>query len=203
MTEFLGSCIFLFVKQPYAVGDKCDIKGVQLEVDKISLMSTKFIRIDNKRLVQLSHNILNTLWIENLSRSKRLREHFTVLASPDTPYDIIKELRDDIAGFIENNRRDFCKDSVNIQLASISDLTKLELEIEIEHKVDFYELSPQSSKLMVPVQVLRRRASSRSKHKVQVGPSELPQAQGSFSSWSRGGGARGAVASHIQPDPLK
>ncbi|CRK34095.1 hypothetical protein BN1723_019975, partial [Verticillium longisporum] len=54
--EFLGSCIFLFVKHPYDVGDRVDIQGsekLQLVVDKISLLYTVFTRIDKMQVVQV------------------------------------------------------------------------------------------------------------------------------------------------------
>lgn len=55
--EFLGSCIFLFVKHPYDVGDRVDIAGPekeQLIVEKISLLFTVFTRIDKMQVVQVS-----------------------------------------------------------------------------------------------------------------------------------------------------
>ena len=54
--EFLGSCIFLFVKHPYDVGDRVDITGPekeQLLVEKISLLYTVFVRIDKMQVVQV------------------------------------------------------------------------------------------------------------------------------------------------------
>lgn len=55
--EFLGSCIFLFVKHPFDVGDRVDITGPekeQLIVEKISLLYTVFVRIDKMQVVQVS-----------------------------------------------------------------------------------------------------------------------------------------------------
>lgn len=55
--EFLGSCIFLFVKHPYDVGDRVDITGpekMNLIVDQISLLYTVFKRIDCMKMVQVS-----------------------------------------------------------------------------------------------------------------------------------------------------
>lgn len=52
--EFLGSCIFLFVKHPYDVGDRVDIGKVQMVVDRISLLYTVFTRIDLMQVVQVS-----------------------------------------------------------------------------------------------------------------------------------------------------
>jgi hypothetical protein len=52
----LGSCIFLYVKHPYDVGDRVDIVGPekeQLIVEKISLLYTVFVRIDKMQVVQV------------------------------------------------------------------------------------------------------------------------------------------------------
>ena len=52
----MGSCIFLFVKHPYDVGDRVDITGPekeQLIVEKISLLYTVFVRIDKMQVVQV------------------------------------------------------------------------------------------------------------------------------------------------------
>lgn len=54
--EFLGSCIFLFVKHPYDVGDRVDISDEQLIVEKISLLYTVFTRINTMKVVQVCHN---------------------------------------------------------------------------------------------------------------------------------------------------
>lgn len=61
--EFLGSCIFLFVKHPYDVGDRVDITGPekeQLQVEKISLLYTVFTRIDKMQVVQ----VRNRHWLQ-------------------------------------------------------------------------------------------------------------------------------------------
>lgn len=63
--EFLGSCIFLFVKHPYDISDRVDIYGPdginRLEVERISLLYTSFKRVTDLELVQIPNNILNTL----------------------------------------------------------------------------------------------------------------------------------------------
>lgn len=55
--EFLGSCIFLFIKHPYDVGDRVDITGPekeQLIVEQVSLLYTVFVRIDRMQVVQVT-----------------------------------------------------------------------------------------------------------------------------------------------------
>ena len=57
--EFLGSCIFLFVKHPYDVGDRVDIQGPEKQlmvVEKISLLYTVFTRIDKMQVVQVKQD---------------------------------------------------------------------------------------------------------------------------------------------------
>ena len=52
--EFLGSCIFLFVKHPYDVGDRVEINSTKMIVDRISLLYTVLTRIDRMQVVQVS-----------------------------------------------------------------------------------------------------------------------------------------------------
>lgn len=56
--EFLGSCIFLFVKHPFDVADRVDITNggekMYFIVEKISLLYTVFTRIDKMQVVQVS-----------------------------------------------------------------------------------------------------------------------------------------------------
>ena len=160
VTDFLGSCIFLFVKHPYYVGDRIEINRVQLYVHRIALMTTRFNRVDNGKFVQLPHSLLNTYWIENLSRSKRLKEYFTISISPDTDFQKIEDIEADLKTFVKRNDRDFKVDSVGISLSSMSDLTQLQLDIEVEHKVSILFQSPlqwfSEPFLYPPVMLLKR-----------------------------------------------
>jgi small-conductance mechanosensitive channel len=51
--EFLGSCIFLFVKHPYDVGDRVDISDIKLVVERISLLYSVFRRLDTGQITQV------------------------------------------------------------------------------------------------------------------------------------------------------
>lgn len=51
--EFLGSCIFLFVKHPYDVGDRVVVNDVQLIVERISLLYTVFSRTETEQVSQV------------------------------------------------------------------------------------------------------------------------------------------------------
>jgi hypothetical protein len=72
--EVLGSCIFLFVKHPYDIGDRVDIGTAgclnqeQFVVEHISLLFTVFRHVQGTavgRMCQIPNIVLNTLWVRN------------------------------------------------------------------------------------------------------------------------------------------
>ena len=136
VTEFLSCCIFLFVKHPYDVGDRVDINDAHLIVEHISLMYSVFRRVDSDKTVQIPHQIANTLWIENISRSRAMKERLTFSVSPATSNEDILALRSELQRFVtaDENRRDF-NDEVDIELLSVGNMEKLDLQVEIRHKV--------------------------------------------------------------------
>src|ERR1700753_4246101 len=76
--EVLGSCIFLFVKHPFDIGDRVDISSDPLIVERISLLYTVFKRVQSGKTVQVPNIVLNGLWIDNITRSKAMREQISV-----------------------------------------------------------------------------------------------------------------------------
>ncbi|KAK4239183.1 Mechanosensitive ion channel-domain-containing protein [Achaetomium macrosporum] len=140
--EFLGSCIFLFVKHPYDVGDRVDIQGPekeQLIVEKISLLYTVFTRIDKMQVVQVPNIVLNNLWIENVTRSKAMKEVIDVNVSFDTSFEDIELLRLEMENFVRapENSRDFQPD-IAIGVGGVGDCDKLTLKIVIKHKSNWH-----------------------------------------------------------------
>ena len=135
VTEFLSCCIFLFVKHPYDVGDRVDINDAKLIVEHISLMYSVFRRVDSDKTVQIPHQIANTLWIENLSRSRAMKERLVFSVAPTTSNEDILAVRSELQRFVkaDENRRDF-KDEVDIELLSVGNMEKLDLQVEIRHK---------------------------------------------------------------------
>lgn len=140
--EFLGSCIFLFVKHPYDVGDRVDINGPekeQLIVEKISLLFTVFVRIEHMQVVQVPNIKLNDLWIENVTRSHAMREVVDVNVSYDTSFEDIELLCAEMETFVRHpdNARDFMPD-VGISVGGVNDLDKLTLKITMKHKSNWH-----------------------------------------------------------------
>ncbi|KAG5930483.1 hypothetical protein E4U42_001055 [Claviceps africana] len=137
--EFLGSCIFLFVKHPYDVGDRCEISGSQMIVEKISLLYTVFRKTAQDQVTQVPNIVLNNLWIDNVTRSKAMTESLIVDVSFDTSFEDIELLRAEMETFVRHpdNSRDF-KPEFTIGVAGVNNLDKLSLEIKIQHKSNWH-----------------------------------------------------------------
>ena len=134
--EVLGSCIFLFVKHPFDVGDRVDLQtNDQLTVEHISLLFTVFKRVSTGKLVQIPNIVLNGLWVENVTRSKAMREQILLYCNFDTTFEDVEDLRQEMAAFVTDpaNSRDFLPD-IEIQVTGLAEMNKMELRIECCHK---------------------------------------------------------------------
>ena len=139
--EFTGSCIFLFVKHPYDVGDRVDINSIDLIVEHISLLYTVFRRVDSNRTVQIPNIVNNGNWIENISRSKAMSEQFSLAISAGTGFEEIEALRGELKEFVvkDENRRDYMPD-MRVEVLNVGDMSKLDLKINLVYKVSFLPL---------------------------------------------------------------
>ncbi|KAL3291807.1 serine/threonine protein kinase [Colletotrichum asianum] len=130
--EFLCSCIFInLVKHPFDVGDRVIIDGHELAEERISLLCFVFQKVGSNKPTQVPNINLNSMWVDNVSRSRGLRKRITVQIADDTSLDDIENLgrriRDEIG--VPGNRRDF-----HVELVSIGGMSKLEVYVEAKHK---------------------------------------------------------------------
>ena len=116
------------------MGDRVDINDSRLVVLQIALLYTVFSRADSGKLVQIPNNILNSQWIENVSRSRDMKEPIKVFIDYGTSFEDIQKLKDEMSVFVRDNPRDFLPE-IDIVISSINNLDKIELTINILHKV--------------------------------------------------------------------
>lgn len=159
--EVLGSCIFLFVKHPYDIGDRVDVGADQFTVEHISLLYTVFKRVNNGKIVQTPNIVLNNLWVENITRSKAMREQVSIFCDFGTSFEDINSLKQEMGAFVRDpaNSRDFHQD-IEIEVVSIAEMNKLELRVEIRHKSNWSNESLRAgrrSKFMCALVVALRR----------------------------------------------
>lgn len=76
------------------------------------------------------------MWIENVTRSKAMKEQLDMFISFDTTFEDIEALLSEMETFIRSadNSRDFHPDLV-LECTGIGNMDKLQLKIEIRHKV--------------------------------------------------------------------
>ncbi|KAJ4382338.1 hypothetical protein N0V86_002672 [Didymella sp. IMI 355093] len=145
--EILGSCIFLFAKHPYDIGDRVDITTEQLTVEHIALLYTVFKRVTNGKTVQIPNIVLNSLWVENITRSRAMREQVSVFCDFGTSFEDINLLKLEMQNFLRDplNSREFHPDT-DIEVVSIAEMNKLELRVEIRHKMNWSNESLRASR---------------------------------------------------------
>jgi small-conductance mechanosensitive channel len=136
--ELFGACILVF-KHPYDIGDRVSINGTELVVDKISLLYTEFRRIGNNALVQIPNNVNNANWIDNVTKSRAMKGHLTFSVSSGTSFTDTEALRKEMESFVQvsENKRDY-QPEIDIELISAGDLSKLDLRVELQHRVRFW-----------------------------------------------------------------
>ena len=134
--EVLGSCVFIFVKHPFDVGDRVDVDGRAYLVERISLLFTVFRCVADHRSTQVPNAILNTLWVDNLTRASAMHERLTISVSFGTTLAHIQSLREEMEFFVrdKDNFRDFQPD-LDIEVVGLgSDTDRLVLNVDLRHK---------------------------------------------------------------------
>ncbi|GFZ43630.1 hypothetical protein JCM24511_01350 [Saitozyma sp. JCM 24511] len=137
MQEILLSCIFLFVKHPYDVGDRVDIDGNSYTVAKMQLLSTSFRRVDGK-YVWIGHTVLAAKVIENVRRSGPTHETFTFEVAFDTSFEALQSLRARMLHFCKENGRDFLP-IFDVVVDDIPGQGKMVLKADIKYKSNWQQ----------------------------------------------------------------
>lgn len=108
-------------------------------MEKISLLYTIFTDLKGMQVTQVANIVLNNAWIDNLSRSKAMKEVVEVNISYDTSFEDIELLRLEMEKFVRHpdNSRDFQQDLV-IGVGGVGDCDKLTLKIVIKHKSNWH-----------------------------------------------------------------
>lgn len=128
--EVLGSCIFLFVKHPYDVGEHVMIDKSELLVEHIALLYTVFEQISTGVKTQTANNVLNGRWVDNITRSQIIREKLSIKVAVETSDDKIDQLREIMEGKMEKWTA-----KVTIEPVNIVDMQALELQCAVEYKL--------------------------------------------------------------------
>ena len=108
-------------------------------VEQISLLYTIFKHVNTHKLSQSPNIVLNNLWVENITRSKAMKEQLDMFISFDTTLEDIEILRSEMEAFVchPDNSRDFLPD-ITLEATGIGNMDKLQLKVEICHKSNWH-----------------------------------------------------------------
>ena len=138
--EFLQSCVFVFVKHPFDVGDRVSIygntgstmKGDDYFVKEISLLYTEFKKMEG-HVVQAPNSYLNTLFILNMRRSGGLAEAVPIVIRFGTTLEQIEGLRNLLLEFVRSEKREF-QGNILTELREVTEAYALTLNVVFFYK---------------------------------------------------------------------
>ncbi|KAH7076470.1 Mechanosensitive ion channel-domain-containing protein [Paraphoma chrysanthemicola] len=138
--EFLQSCIFVFVKHPYDVGDRVMIygnsgdlgRGDDYFVKEIALFYTEFKKMQG-HIVQAPNSYLNTLFILNHRRSGALAEAVPIIIKFGTTLEQIDRLRQCLLEFVTAEKREY-QTNILTELRAVQEVHWLELNVVFFYK---------------------------------------------------------------------
>lgn len=138
--EFLQSCIFVFIKHPFDVGDRVSIygntgalgRGDDYFVKEISLLYTEFKKMEG-HVVQAPNSYLNTLFILNMRRSGGLAEAVPITIKFGTTLDQIEGLRNHLLEFVKQEKREY-QGNILTELREVVEAHSLTLNVVFFYK---------------------------------------------------------------------
>lgn len=138
--EFLQSCIFVFVKHPFDVGDRVTIygntgnllMGDDYFVKEISLLYTEFKKMQG-HVVQAPNSYLNTLFVLNQRRSGALAEAIPVVAKFGTTIEQIEALRERLLEFVTSEKREY-QTNILTELTTITEAKSITVNVVFFYK---------------------------------------------------------------------
>ncbi|KAL0576656.1 hypothetical protein V5O48_005316 [Marasmius crinis-equi] len=138
LTEVLTSIIFLFIKHPFDVGDRVEIKKSTYTIKEIRLLTT--IMVDSTgTTVQAPNKVLNDetdsllQFILNFRRSPQLTETFTFDVAYDTTFEQLEQLRSKMFYFVQSQRRDYLP-AFDVNVIDFPEQTSMKLSADIKYK---------------------------------------------------------------------
>lgn len=138
--RFLQSCIFVFIKHPYDVGDRVQIygnsgdlgRGDDYFVKEIALFYTEFKKMQG-HVVQAPNSYLNTLFILNHRRSGALAEAVPIIIKFGTTLEQIDNLRTMLLEFVTSEKREY-QTNILTELRAVQEVHWLELNVVFFYK---------------------------------------------------------------------
>ncbi|XP_058225528.1 mechanosensitive ion channel protein 6-like [Rhododendron vialii] len=130
--------IFVFVTHPFDVGDRCEVDGVQMVVEEMTILTTVFLRYDNQKVVY-PNCLLATKPISNYYRSPDMRDAVDFCIHIATAMEKIAMMKDRITRYVETNSNHWHPAPV-IVLRGMEDMNRLKYSVWLSHQMNHQDM---------------------------------------------------------------
>ncbi|XP_058103861.1 mechanosensitive ion channel protein 10-like [Magnolia sinica] len=137
------SMIFIFVQQPYDIGDRCVIDGIEMVVEEMKLLTTTFLRFDNKK-IDYPNVVLFTKTISNVSRSPKMGETIEFSIDASTSEYTFNEMKMDIKIYIDSKPKRW-QPKHSVVVKAIEDPNKMKIALHVVHAIYFQNFPERNS----------------------------------------------------------
>ncbi|MED6173978.1 hypothetical protein PIB30_064684 [Stylosanthes scabra] len=136
--------IFVFVRHPFDVGDRCVIDGVQMTVEEMNILTTIFLRYDNEK-ISYPNSVLANKPISNFYRSPEMSESVEFAVDMSTPIESIAALKTRIKSYLESKPQHW-RPNHSIAVKDIENVEKMKMGLSVNHTINFQNYGDKSSR---------------------------------------------------------
>ncbi|KAM1047211.1 hypothetical protein ACFX2C_026598 [Malus domestica] len=136
--------IFVFVRHPFDVGDRCVVDGVQLVVEEMNIMTTIFLRYDNE-IISYPNSVLASKPISNFSRSPDMGDSVEFAVHVSTTADTIVALKARIKEYLDSKSQHW-RPAHSVVVKDIEDVNKMKMALYVTHTMNFHNYPEKSSR---------------------------------------------------------
>ncbi|XP_039155011.1 mechanosensitive ion channel protein 10-like [Eucalyptus grandis] len=138
--DLFEAIVFVFVKHPFDVSDRCLVDGDKLEVEEMNIMTTVFLTEDGEKK-SYPNSVLASKPIINSSRSENMNESVEFMVNFSASDESLEALTNKIREYIERKPKHWHRDhSVAFKEIAEADNSKvLKMALHVTHTLDFQE----------------------------------------------------------------
>ncbi|KAM1775591.1 hypothetical protein ACFX15_041641 [Malus domestica] len=130
--------IFLFVRHPFDVGDRCEVDGVQMVVEEMNILTTVFLKYDNQKIIY-PNSVLATKGIANYHRSPDTVEFIDFCVHIATPMEKVATMKERLKKYMKS-RKDHWHDDPLLVTRDVLDLNRLMISVWPTHKMNYQDI---------------------------------------------------------------
>lgn len=138
--DLFEAIVFVFVKHPFDVSDRCLVDGDELEVEEMNIVTTVFLTKDGEKK-SYPNSVLASKPISNYSRSENMSESLEFVVDFSTSVESLEALTNKIREYIERKPKHWHRDH-SVEFKEIAEVDKskvLKMALHVTHTLNFQE----------------------------------------------------------------